>query len=169
MFHFGGVFNGWNFSVRNPLQTSTAKSTLPPNQFSLNTTVNMPPRLSGPSWFESAVKVLTIETSPFLIHSLHTQYRAASILSRLSDVPSAFSKHKRLGRGPSSGKGKTSGRGHKGQKQHGKVPRGFNGGQTKDEVVHGKRGDHNFARWVPILADISSSLTVSICTAFRLI
>ncbi|KAL8690103.1 MAG: hypothetical protein Q9218_004371, partial [Villophora microphyllina] len=47
------------------------------------------------------------------------------------------------GRGPSSGKGKTSGRGHKGQKQHGKVPRGFNGGQTKDEVVHGIRGFTN--------------------------
>ncbi len=41
------------------------------------------------------------------------------------------------------GKGKTSGRGHKGQKQHGKVPTGFNGGQTPDEVVHGIRGFDN--------------------------
>ncbi|MBE7181520.1 MAG: mitochondrial large ribosomal subunit protein uL15m, partial [Terriglobus roseus] len=36
--------------------------------------------------------------------------------------------------------------GHKGQKQHGKVPRGFNGGQTSDEVVRGPRGfTNNFA------------------------
>lgn len=37
---------------------------------------------------------------------------------------------KRLGRGHSSGKGKTSGRGQKGQKARGKVPVGFEGGQT---------------------------------------
>ena len=36
---------------------------------------------------------------------------------------------KRIGRGESSGKGKTSGRGAKGQKQHGKVKIGFEGGQ----------------------------------------
>lgn len=77
---------------------------------------------------------------PFLLPCLHTQRRSASILSNLRDLPGAFGTKKRLGRGPSSGKGKTSGRGHKGQKQHGKVPRGFNGGQTKDEVVHGSRG-----------------------------
>ena len=84
--------------------------------------------------------------SPFAVSSSSIQYRAASILSSLSDNPSAYSKRIRRGRGPSSGKGKTSGRGHKGQKQHGKVPRGFNGGQTKDEVVHGIRGDHNYAK-----------------------
>jgi hypothetical protein len=71
------------------------------------------------------------------------QQRAASILSSLSDVASAYSKRIRRGRGPSSGKGKTSGRGHKGQKQHGKVPYLFNGGQTKDEVVSGTRGFDN--------------------------
>ena len=87
---------------------------------------------------------------PFLVPLFAVQSRAASILSNLSDNPSAYSKAIRRGRGPSSGKGKTSGRGHKGQKQHGKVPRGFNGGQTKDEVVHGKRGDHNFARLVSL-------------------
>ncbi|PCH57875.1 MAG: 50S ribosomal protein L15 [Legionellales bacterium] len=39
---------------------------------------------------------------------------------------------KRVGRGISSGKGKTCGRGHKGQKARsgGKVPAGFEGGQT---------------------------------------
>ncbi|KAJ5082554.1 54S ribosomal protein L10 [Penicillium argentinense] len=55
----------------------------------------------------------------------------------------AYSLRIRRGRGPASGKGKTSGRGHKGQKQHGKVPAGFNGGQTPDIVVHGERGAPN--------------------------
>ncbi|KAA8892608.1 ribosomal protein L18e/L15P [Sphaerosporella brunnea] len=71
------------------------------------------------------------------------QVRHASILGSLSDVPAAYNKRIRRGRGPSSGKGKTSGRGHKGQKQHGKVPRGFQGGQTPLEVVHGVRGFKN--------------------------
>ena len=72
-----------------------------------------------------------------------TQCRSASILTTLSDTKGAYNKRIRRGRGPASGKGKTSGRGHKGQKQHGKVPRGFNGGQTPLEVVHGKRGFDN--------------------------
>ncbi|KAI9790824.1 MAG: YmL10 [Peltula sp. TS41687] len=71
------------------------------------------------------------------------QYRCASILASLSDNPSAYNRRIRRGRGPSSGKGKTSGRGHKGQKQHGKVPAGFQGGQTPLEVVKGKRGFEN--------------------------
>ncbi|KAI9683934.1 MAG: YmL10 [Trizodia sp. TS-e1964] len=71
------------------------------------------------------------------------QQRCASILGSLSDNPGAYSKRIRRGRGPSSGKGKTSGRGHKGQKQHGKVPKGFQGGQTPLEIVHGKRGFEN--------------------------
>ncbi|KAI1954035.1 YmL10 [Ophidiomyces ophidiicola] len=78
--------------------------------------------------------------SPFQQSS---QSRNASILSSLSDNPSAYNKRIRRGRGPASGKGKTSGRGHKGQKQHGKVPAGFNGGQTKDIVVHGTHGFDN--------------------------
>ena len=86
------------------------------------------------------------EISTFLVPFLYTQKRDAHILTKLADNPGALHKRIRRGRGPSSGKGKTSGRGHKGQKQHGKVPRGFNGGQTKDEVVHGKRGDHNFSK-----------------------
>jgi len=78
--------------------------------------------------------------SPIFLPFLYPQHRSASVLSNLRDLPGAFRTKKRLGRGPSSGKGKTSGRGHKGQKQHGKVPAGFNGGQTPDEVVRGKRG-----------------------------
>jgi large subunit ribosomal protein L15 len=71
------------------------------------------------------------------------QTRNASILASLSDNPTAYNKRIRRGRGPSSGKGKTSGRGHKGQGQHGKVPAGFNGGQTKEIIVHGERGGVN--------------------------
>ena len=71
------------------------------------------------------------------------QIRNASILGALGDVPEHYNKRIRRGRGPSSGKGKTSGRGHKGQKQHGKVPAFFNGGQTPLEVVHGVRGFKN--------------------------
>jgi hypothetical protein len=71
------------------------------------------------------------------------QQRFASILSDLRDTKGAYNKRIRRGRGPASGKGKTSGRGHKGQKQHGKVPKGFNGGQTPDIVVSGTRGFDN--------------------------
>ncbi|KAL8724136.1 MAG: hypothetical protein Q9181_006967 [Wetmoreana brouardii] len=91
-------------------------------------------------WFPS----LSISRiSPPFLPFLYPQQRPASILSSISDNPGAYHKKIRRGRGPSSGKGKTSGRGHKGQKQHGKVPRGFNGGQTPDEVVHGIRGFNN--------------------------
>ncbi|KAF3402560.1 50S ribosomal protein L15 [Talaromyces pinophilus] len=72
------------------------------------------------------------------------QTRNASILSTLSDTPGAYNKRIRRGRGPASGKGKTSGRGHKGQKQHGKVPYNFNGGQTPESIVHGERGFTNY-------------------------
>ncbi|KAL9104843.1 MAG: hypothetical protein Q9163_000229 [Psora crenata] len=108
----------------------------------------MPPRLAGLARslplkpLPSSISTL----SPFLLPFLHPPTRCASILSDLRDNPGAFRRKRRLGRGPSSGKGKTSGRGHKGQKQHGKVPAGFNGGQTPDEVVHGKHGfKNNFA------------------------
>jgi large subunit ribosomal protein L15 len=83
--------------------------------------------------------------APFLYPRLRQpqQQRSASILNQLSDTKGAYNKKIRRGRGPSSGKGKTAGRGHKGQKQHGKVPAGFNGGQTPDEVVAGPRGFEN--------------------------
>ena len=102
----------------------------------------MPPRIP----ISLPVRVLHSHTpfsssiAPFLIPCLQFQSRSASILSSLSDNPGAYNRRIRRGRGPSSGKGKTSGRGHKGQKQHGKVPAGFNGGQTPLEVVHGVRG-----------------------------
>lgn len=110
-----------------------------------NVTTIMSPRLHLLSRSSSA---LTVQLSyqplaPFLYPVLPQQQRTASILSSLSDVKGAYNKRIRVGRGPSSGYGKTSGRGHKGQKQHGKVPAGFNGGQTPDEVVHGKRGFEN--------------------------
>ncbi|KAI9721138.1 MAG: YmL10 [Chrysothrix sp. TS-e1954] len=79
--------------------------------------------------------------STFLLPFLQTRH--ASILGSLSDVPSAYSKRIRKGRGPAAGKGKTSGRGHNGQKQHGKVPRGFQGGQTPLEGIKGLRGFEN--------------------------
>ncbi|RPB29769.1 hypothetical protein L211DRAFT_854934 [Terfezia boudieri ATCC MYA-4762] len=69
--------------------------------------------------------------------------RAGNILGLLHDFKDAYKKLIRRGRGPSSGKGKTSGRGHKGQGQHGGVPAGVNGGQTKDEVVAGPYGFKN--------------------------
>lgn len=79
----------------------------------------------------------------FLVPFIHVQIRSASILSSLSDNPSAYNKKIRRGRGPSSGKGKTSGRGQKGQKARGKVPKQFNGGQTPEEITHGKLGFTN--------------------------
>ncbi|KAJ0416106.1 ribosomal protein L18e/L15P [Aspergillus carlsbadensis] len=78
-----------------------------------------------------------------LLTTLQSQSRNAHILASLSDNPGAYNKRIRRGRGPASGKGKTSGRGHKGQKQHGSVPFGFNGGQTPEIVVHGERGFTN--------------------------
>ena len=85
--------------------------------------------------------------APFLLPA--QQQRTASILSSLSDNPGAYSKKIRRGRGPASGKGKTSGRGHKGQKQHGKVPAGFNGGQTKEEITKGPHGFLNQYVYLP--------------------
>lgn len=71
---------------------------------------------------------------------LPTQQRCASILSALSDNPGAYNKRIRRGRGPASGKGKTSGRGQKGQHAHGKVPAGFEGGQTPQSITNPERG-----------------------------
>ncbi|KKK15829.1 hypothetical protein P175DRAFT_0514718 [Aspergillus ochraceoroseus IBT 24754] len=96
------------------------------------------------------VRPTPISPSPFsfLLPQLQQQQqqqstRNAHILASLSDTPGAYNKRIRRGRGPASGKGKTSGRGHKGQKQHGKVPAGFNGGQTPEIIVHGERGFNN--------------------------
>lgn len=56
--------------------------------------------------------------------------RSLSILGTLKPSEGSTKGFKRLGRGPSSGKGKTSGRGQKGQKARGKVKSWFEGGQT---------------------------------------
>ena len=110
--------------------------------------LTMPPRLHSLLRFSHSIVRPTIDVAPFLAPFHNTpQPRSASILASLSKNPGSFRTAKRVGRGPSSGKGKTSGRGHKGQKQHGKVPLGFNGGQTTDEVVAGKRGDHFWAAY----------------------
>lgn len=78
-----------------------------------------------------------------LFAALSIQTRSASILARLSDNSGAYHKRIRKGRGPSSGYGKTSGRGHKGQKQHGKVKPWFQGGQTPLIFSHGRKGFEN--------------------------
>lgn len=107
--------------------------------------IAMPPRLQ--LLRRAAVSIPSQQAyqplAPFLYPFLGQQQRSASILSSLSDNKGAYNKRIRRGRGPASGKGKTSGRGHKGQKQHGKVPYGFNGGQTPDSVVAGPRGFEN--------------------------
>lgn len=95
-----------------------------------------------------SVTTVTAPTRSSLLSLLAPQFhqqqtRNASILSSISDNPGAYNKRIRRGRGPASGKGKTSGRGHKGQKQHGKVPYNFNGGQTPESIVHGERGFTN--------------------------
>ncbi|KAJ5204472.1 54S ribosomal protein L10 [Penicillium cinerascens] len=103
----------------------------------------MAPRLMGlPTQLQKFI-ARPFQASPLAFLVPQFQQRGAHILSSLSDNPSAYNKRIRRGRGPASGKGKTSGRGHKGQGQHGKVPAGFNGGQTPDIVVHGERGEKN--------------------------
>lgn len=70
------------------------------------------------------------------------QTRQASILGNLANKGAVHSR-KRIGRGPSSGHGKTAGRGHKGQRQHGKVKPWFQGGQVPLIVKHGRKGFTN--------------------------
>ena len=122
-------------------RTSSTYPNLFHNHHRITTTSIMPPRLPIP-----LLPLYRSSNSPvplFLIPSFSRQIRPASILSSLSENPSSYKTPIKRGRGPSSGKGKTSGRGHKGQRQHGKVPRGFNGGQTPLEVVKGVRGFKN--------------------------
>ena len=103
----------------------------------------MPPRLSLRLFQPVTSQATQINISSFLVPFLQTQIRHASILNQLSDNPAAYKNKKRVGRGPSSGKGKTAGRGQKGQKARGKVPAHFVGGQTREEVTHGKYGFKN--------------------------
>ncbi|KAG5417326.1 MRPL10 [Candida metapsilosis] len=75
----------------------------------------------------------------------HTS-RKIGYLGYLAPNEGSTSGYKRLGRGPSSNKGKTSGRGQKGQKARGKVPIWMEGGQTpyfKQMPMVGFRNAHN--------------------------
>ena len=78
---------------------------------------------------------------------------------RLDDLvpnPGAHKKRKRVGRGTGSGHGKTSGRGTKGQKAHGSVRRGFEGGQLPiQRRLPYKRGFTNIhkAKWEVVNLD----------------
>ncbi|KAI5457594.1 hypothetical protein BGZ63DRAFT_416739 [Mariannaea sp. PMI_226] len=106
----------------------------------------MPPRISPLSssvCCRATINAPVTSLTAYLA-GLSLQARQASILTRLADNPGAIHKKKRVGRGPSSGHGKTSGRGHKGQKQHGKVKPWFQGGQTPLIVSHGRKGFTNF-------------------------
>jgi hypothetical protein len=85
-----------------------------------------------------------------------TQRRSASILAEISDNKGAYHKRIRVGRGPSSGYGKTSGRGHKGQKQHGKVKPWFQGGQTPLIKSKGRFGFTN--KYVCCVLSLADSL-----------
>ncbi|KAK5024640.1 YmL10 [Exophiala sideris] len=111
----------------------------------------MPPRIAlrlpqirpFPSIDYSSSAPSSTSIPSFLLPFLHIQSRNASILSSLSDRPGAYNRRVRRGRGPASGNGGKSGRGSDGQKQHGSVPAGFNGGQTPEHIVHGKFGFKN--------------------------
>ncbi|CDO95383.1 unnamed protein product [Kluyveromyces dobzhanskii CBS 2104] len=69
-------------------------------------------------------------TSPFGSLIQKPFVRQISILGGLKPSEGSKKNYKRLGRGPSSGKGKTAGRGQKGQKARGHVKSWFEGGQT---------------------------------------
>ena len=106
----------------------------------------MPPRIPiAPVARCCIASAPTSAASPLvsLFAALSLQTRNASILASLSDNQGAYQKRIRKGRGPSSGYGKTSGRGHKGQKQHGKVNPWFQGGQTPLIFSKGKKGFEN--------------------------
>lgn len=98
----------------------------------------MPPRLQATRLAFSLLTLShTTRAAPRLVPA---QHRCASILSSLSDNQGAYNKKIRRGRGPASGKGKTAGRGQKGQHAHGKVPAGFEGGQTPLDITKPERG-----------------------------
>ncbi|KAH6892359.1 ribosomal protein L18e/L15P [Thelonectria olida] len=115
----------------------------------------MPPRISplSTSLCCRATANTPVTSLSAYLAGLSLQSRHASILNRLADNPGAIHIKKRVGRGPSSGHGKTSGRGHKGQKQHGKVKPWFQGGQTPLIVKHGRKGFTNFR--APVFSEIN--------------
>ncbi|KAI2642481.1 hypothetical protein GGS21DRAFT_537027 [Xylaria nigripes] len=111
----------------------------------------MPPRISIRLAAQCCKAPLDSSVRPSLVNlfaalsaqTVQSQVRSASILASLSDNRGAYQKRIRVGRGASSDKGKTSGRGHKGQKQHGKVKPWFQGGQTPLIVQKGRLGFDN--------------------------
>ncbi|KAH7091961.1 ribosomal protein L18e/L15P [Paraphoma chrysanthemicola] len=111
----------------------------------------MPPRLQASCLVRSLLLLsLPKHTAPALLAP--AQQRCASILSSLSDNTGAYNKKIRRGRGPASGKGKTGGRGQKGQHAHGKVPAGFEGGQTPLSITKPERGR---GKYNPFKVDMS--------------
>jgi large subunit ribosomal protein L15 len=104
----------------------------------------MPPRLQATRLALSLLSVTPRTRGPAATTAqpllVAAQQRCASILSSLSDNQGAYNKKIRRGRGPASGKGKTGGRGQKGQHAHGKVPAGFEGGQTPQSITNPERG-----------------------------
>jgi hypothetical protein len=130
-------------SASNITRTSTTtRSTTP-------TATTMPPRLQAT---RLAFSLLSLShkspaAPPLLVPA---QQRCASILSSLSDNTGAYNKKIRRGRGPASGKGKTGGRGQKGQHAHGKVPAGFEGGQTPLSITKPERGRGKYNPYVSI-------------------
>lgn len=117
-------------------------STLPPQPARRLPTAAMPPRLRAVRFVSSLVysPARSCATPLPAAFVLPAQQRCASILSSLSDNAGAYNKKIRRGRGPASGKGKTAGRGQKGQHAHGKVPTGFEGGQTPQWITNPERG-----------------------------
>lgn len=105
-------------------------------------TTAMPPRLRAVRFASTLLCPAVWPCAPpaSAAFVLPTQQRCASILSSLSDTSGAYNKKIRRGRGPASGKGKTAGRGQKGQHAHGKVPAGFEGGQTPQWITNPERG-----------------------------
>ncbi|AMD22113.1 HGL227Wp [Eremothecium sinecaudum] len=73
---------------------------------------------------------LQLKSTRSLLTSFGVTKRSINILGTLKPSEGSIHNYKRLGRGPSSGKGKTSGRGQKGQKARGHVKSWFEGGQT---------------------------------------
>jgi hypothetical protein len=108
------------------------------------TPAEMPPRLQATRLALSLLSVAPRTRGPAAATAqplfVAAQQRCASILSSLSDNQGAYNKKIRRGRGPASGKGKTGGRGQKGQHAHGKVPAGFEGGQTPQSITNPERG-----------------------------
>lgn len=123
----------------------------------------MPPRLLATRAAASCRAAVTKNdvnslTSCLAGMQLH-QTRSASILGSLANTKGAIHHKKRVGRGPSSGHGKTSGRGHKGQKQHGKVNPWFQGGQTPLVVKHGTKGFTNLYVFLSTILHANESET----------